>query len=257
MNETQSCVCYPPEKYPAFLRKGCTSYSQCHVMADLRQCATPEGRKVAMAEYHAEAAKIADRASDKPSVGDVLAKVQRLGVPSSALFAVRANDKPTTCIATAKQWWAGDLKLFPALVMAGGFGVGKTVAAAWCAVEWAREYPWNQLPTGSNESPMVWIDGPRIRELGLFNEASADLLSAASAAQLTIVDDVGREGDRRALEALSDVLMERLDARRATVLSTNVKGNDFVARYGGGLADRLRALAIFATARGPSLRGAP
>ncbi len=209
-----------------------------------------------MREYHAEARAAAERKSDKPSVGDVIEKVRKLGVPASALFAVR-DAKPTECMRAAQDWWPLDRRAFPALVMAGDVGQGKTVAAAWCAIEWARNYPWNSLPTGSNVSPMVWLDGPRLRELSSFNEATADLLAGAATAQLTIVDDAGRDGSPRAIEALSDVLMERVDNFRATILTSNLKGEQFRARYGAALADRLRAVAVVPKLAGTSLRARP
>ncbi len=253
--DRRGCKCYPESRgYPAYLRKGCDHADNCHVMVDLRRCSKPEGRKAAMLEYHAEAKRAANHGEDKPGVGDVLSKCQRLGVPASPLFAIR-NEKPTDCLTAAKNWWAADKRTFPALVMLGDVGQGKTVAAAWCAVEWARGYPWNKLPTGSNERPMVWLDGPRLRELGSFDEAAADLLASAATAQLTIVDDAGRDGSPRAMEALSDVLMERVDNYRPTVLTSNLKGEQFRARYGVALADRLRACAVVPKLTGASMRG--
>jgi hypothetical protein len=248
-----TCECYPPEKYPAYLRKGCVGIGSCWVLAEARACRTPEGRAAEQAKYHVELKAAADRADEKPSAGDVIWRVQRMGVPATALFAVR-NEKPTQILTVAKDWWASDRRTFPVLVMAGDVGTGKTTAAAWCAVEWARAYPWNKLPTGSNEAPMVWLDGPRLRELGAFGEEAANTLAAAATADLTIVDDAGREGDRRALEALSDVLTERTDKRRSTILSSNLKGKEFVARYGTALADRLRAVAVMPGIKGESMR---
>lgn len=250
-----SCECYPDSRgYPAHLRKGCLGPGTCWVLAESRALRQPGGQKASLEAYYRECSATADKADEKPSANDMLSRVQRMGVPSSALFAIR-NEKPTECLKAAQAWWTSDRRTFPALVMAGDVGQGKTVAAAWCCVEWARTYPWNRLPTGSNESPMVWLDGPRLRTLGSFDEAAADLLAAAATAQLTVVDDAGREGDRRALEALSDVLMERVDNYRATILTSNLKGEAFRERYGIALADRLRACAVVPKLTGASLRG--
>lgn len=249
-----SCECYPPDRYPAHLRKGCTSFGSCWVMAESKLGRTKEGRAQLLAEYRAECGSNAARQDEPPEARDVVSKLQRLGVPSNEMFVAITNDKPTDAIRTAKLWWAGNKRHFPALVMAGDVGRGKTVAAAWCALEWAKGYPWNRLPMGANESPMVWIDGPGLRKLGAWGEEAQDLLAAAATAELTVLDDTGREGDRRALEAISDVLMERLDRNRATVLSSNVKGDVFRQRYGQALADRLRSRAVIVTAKGPSMR---
>lgn len=253
----RECQCYPPSRnYPASLRKGCNGYSQCWVRAESKQLMTPEGRADVRRAYGLECLEAQGRAEQKPSVGDVLHRVQRLGVPASALFAIR-NEKPTDCLKAAQDWWASDKRLFPVLALVGDVGQGKTVAAAWCVVEWARGYPWNSLPTGTNQQPMVWLDGPRLRELSSFSEEAQDLLAAAATAELTVVDDAGRDGSPRAIEAVSDVLMERVDRMRATVLTSNLKGEAFKARYGAALADRLRAVAAVPKLAGQSMRKRP
>ncbi len=252
-----SCECYPPDRYPAYLRKGCNSATACWVKAESVTLRQPGGREKLMAEYHAECAKAATRAEDTPQAKDVVSKLQRMGVPANEMFLAISNAAPTHAIRMAQMWWQGDKRHFPALVMAGDVGQGKTVASAWVALEWARNHPWNSLPTGSNSTPMVWIDGPGMRKLGAWGVEAQDLLSAAATAELTVLDDAGREGDRRAFEALSDVLMERLDRNRITVLSSNARGEVFRQRYGEGLADRLRARAVIVTAKGESMRKRP
>lgn len=254
MTESYQCECYPPDRYPAYLRKGCTSYSRCWVIAEMKQCRTEEGRKQWMADYHGQLKTAADGKSQRPSASEVRGKVQKLGVPSQALFALMA-ERPTDALASTKAWVASDRKLFPALLMLGDVGQGKTVAAAWCVIEWARDYPWNQLPSGQNRPPMVWLDGPRLRELSAFDDNAAKLLDHAARAELTVVDDAGRDGSPRAIEALSDVLMERIDNRRLTILTSNLRGEEFRKRYGNALADRLRAHAVVPKLGGKSMRG--
>lgn len=251
-----TCSCYPPDKYPASLRKGCTSDATCWVRAESRLLQQPGGREAVMAAYRAEGARAAECAEKPPDHRDVLSKLTRLGVPANEMFLALKNDKPTEAIRMARLWWGGDRHSFPALVMAGDVGVGKTVAAAWVALEWARSFPWNALPSGPAATPMVWIDGPGMRKLGEWGDEAQDLLRDAERAELTVLDDAGREGDRRAYEALSDVLMARVDRNRSTVLSSNMKGEMFRARYGIALADRLRSRAVIVSAKGSSMRGA-
>ncbi len=254
--EPKGCSCYPAERnYPAYLRKGCTGSSSCWVMAESRAIRTPAGRARIQAEYQAEFTRTAEHAEQKPGPRDVMFRLSRIGVPANEMLLAIANNKPTEAMRMAQLWWNGDKHTFPALVMAGDVGQGKTVAAAWCALEWARNHPWNSLPTGSNEAPCVWIDGPGMRKLGAWGEEAQDLLAAAATAKLTVLDDAGREGDRRAYEALSDMLMERLDRNRVTIVSSNVKGEMFRARYGLALADRLRTRAVIVSTKGSSMRG--
>ena len=178
----------------------------------------------------------------------------RAGVPVAALRVLWRPDS-TAALEGARAWWAGDKRASPALVLLGWVGVGKTVAAAWCAREWARGYPWNRLPTGSNQAPLVWLAGGHLRELSRFDAGAQQLLSELTRASLVVFDDSGREGDRRTIEALSDALVERVDSRRLTVLTSNLRGVAFRARYGVALADRLRASAVVPRLTGASLRG--
>lgn len=249
------CHCFPASRgYPASLRKGCNGIDQCHVLAEMRAYAKPGGREALQAAYRAESLKAAERAEQVPEQRDVISRLTRLGVPSNDLFVAMANDKPTEAMRTAQLWWRGDRKTFPALVMAGDVGRGKTTAAAWCALEWARHHPWNSQPTGSNQQPFAWIDGRGMRLLGEWGEEAQDLLACAATAELTVIDDAGKEGDRRAYEALSDLLTERVDRNRTTILSSNMKGEMFRARYGIALADRLRARAVMPSLKGDSMR---
>lgn len=249
------CHCFPAARgYPAFLRKNCGGIDSCHVLAESRALSKPGGAEAVKAQYAAECAKTAETAESKPQPRDVVSKLTRLGVPANELFLAIGNEKPTDAIRKAQMWWRGDRKNFPALVMAGDVGQGKTVAAAWCALEWATGYPWNALPSGQNAQPFAWIDGPGMRKLGEWGEEAQDLLACAATAQLTVIDDAGREGDRRAYEALSDLVMERVDRNRSTILSSNMKGEMFRARYGIALADRLRARAVIVSAKGESMR---
>lgn len=248
-----SCACYP-HPMPAHLRKGCTGGGSCWVLAESRALQQPGGREAALLAYHAEARELASKAEEKPEARDVLAKCQRLGVPATEMLLAIGNTKPTEAMRIAQLWWGSDRRTFPALVMAGDVGQGKTVASAWVALEWAKTYPWNKLPTGANQAPMVWLAIAAMRKLGEWGEEAQDLLAGAATAELTIIDDAGHDGDRRAHEALSALVMERLDKNRATVLSSNMKGEMFRARYGLALADRLRSRAVLVSAKGNSMR---
>ncbi len=252
--ESIGCQCYPPDKYPDYMRKGCNAGAQCWVLAEMRQCRTPEGRSAWMAGYHGAIKKVAEESDKRLSAYEARKKIQKFGIPAMALQAL-IYEKPTAGLTAAKDWLASDRKLLPVLVLAGDVGQGKTVAAAWCATEWARDYPWNQLPGGNMRPPMIWLDGPRLRELSAFDANATTLLDHAARAELTIVDDAGRDGSPRAIEALSDVLMERIDNRRLTVLTSNLKGEQFRNRYGQALSDRFRAYAVIPKLTGKSLRG--
>lgn len=240
-----SCLCYPASRgYPKYMARGCTGHSQCWVLAEMRNPQLYRDR------YFAELKAARERDSQVPQPEEVRYRLMKLGVPANAL-AIATRPDATQALDGAKLWWRLDHKLSPAVVFTSReSGTGKTCAAAWLCIEWARRYPWNGLPTGTSDEPLVWLDGPRLKSLSAFNEQSADLLGSAASCRLLVVDDAGREGNRPAIEALSDVLMERIDRNRLTVLTSNLRGEEFRQRYGVALADRFRTRAHVVDVKG-------
>ena len=229
----------------------CTRETDCPFWVDSRARQTPEGRLRMAEDYKAQVMKRMDVGTTPEEVAERLC---RLGVPSLALESARAPES-TEALRAAQVWWASKDAL--SLVLVGEVGLGKTTASAWVALEVGKAWPWN---TGSrvtaDDVPLVWLDGPRLSQLSRFDKHAAEALDAAATARLLVVDDAGREGNRPAIEALSDVLTERLDRRRRTILSTNLRGEAFRARYGVPLSDRLRAGGHIVARAGESMRKA-
>lgn len=229
----------------------CVKDSECPYWVDSRARQTAEGRARLAAEYH-EAVR--QRQDTGISPDEVALRLSRLGVPLVALTAARAAQR-TEALDAARAWWASAGA--PSLVLVGEVGLGKTTACAWVALEAGTAWPWN---TGSrltaDAAPLVWLDGPRLSGLSRFDSSAAEVLDAAATARLLVVDDAGREGNRPAVEALSDVLTERLDRNRRTILSTNLRAEAFRERYGAPLSDRFRASGHVVSLRGQSMRAA-
>lgn len=240
------CTCYPD----AFgLRAGCNgpTSSGCKVLRELRLARTDEGRAELKRDYAKAQTSAGDRAVERPDARSVAHRVQRAGCPGNYLQNALGTLEPLDGQNAVELWWASDKKLTPALVLAGSVGVGKSTAAAWGALEWARTYPWNSLPSGTHTEPLIWLSQTDLPKLSAIGDQGAALCDAAAVAELLVVDDAGREGNRPAIEALSDVLCERVDKRRLTILTANLVGPAFVARYGEPLANRLRTHAIAPT----------
>ncbi len=241
-----SCECYPGERgYPQYMRRGCNGYHHCWVVAEMKNPQLYRDR------YAKELAEALGRRDEAPDAFGVRGHLLKLGVPGNAL-AVASKPDDTQALQGAQTWWRMDHKLCPALVLTSPTpGTGKTVAAAWVGIEWAKRWPWNSGAGGGKPTdPLVWLDGPRLSSLTRHDEQAADLLASAATCRLLVVDDAGREGNRPAVEALSDVLMERIDASRLTVLTTNQRGEQFRTRYGAPLADRLRTKAFVVDIKG-------
>lgn len=177
-----------------------------------------------------------------------LMKVSRAGAPSDAIASVRRLRaklmQESRAAHAAQSWWAIRAER-PLLGLLGPTGLGKTTAAALVAFQAAREYPWNSQAGGlAPWEPIVWLAAADIALLqGWFNDGKRQA-EEARRAWLLIVDDAGHEKERPSIAALTDLLMRRIDANRATVLTTNLRGREFAGRYGVPVVDRMKAKAF-------------
>lgn len=159
------------------------------------------------------------------------------GFPRRALDAIAVVDEGRSAIAKVKGWSAAPEGV---LVIAGGYGCGKTVAATWWAMRIASVAVFVRAATFAASSRYdrderaTWLKAPAL-----------------------VVDDLGVEF----LDAKGSFLVdldELIDVfhgdRKPLLITTNCTTEEFRARYGGRIADRIReAGAFFAIADG-SLR---
>jgi hypothetical protein len=130
------------------------------------------------------------------------------------------------------------------LVLSGGVGVGKTLAAAWgCAFHLGR-----------------FVKALDLVRAGLFPD-DRGFWPAMQRAGLLAIDDLGGEPlDSKGYGhvAVADLLDRRYDASRKTIVTTNLPRADFQARYGSSagirLWDRIREVGVWADLKGPSMR---
>ncbi|MGC9984757.1 MAG: hypothetical protein ABSF35_14145 [Polyangia bacterium] len=152
------------------------------------------------------------------------------------------------------------------VILAGGYGCGKTIAA----VEWVREHvarPENWKPTTDyNQKPHqtiphfvgkrpLWTTAAALARLDHFSEAA---LKPYFTAHRLVVDDLGAEYlDAKGF--FGSLFDELLDARYAgklpTIITTNLDAAGFSARYGARVVDRLREAGRFINCGNTSLRG--
>lgn len=155
----------------------------------------------------------------------------------------------TTCelldseaLTSARQWLQSNAWC---LILAGGYGVGKSLAAA--SVAWEQRH-------------RFWL------RAGSLNDATWDersrITSEARRAPFLVVDDLGCESPHNR-ELLSDLLCERGDVGLRTIATTNVKLSDLsgsMPRFfdrvrEGGVDDRGRARWARGLSSPRSLRG--
>jgi len=132
------------------------------------------------------------------------------------------------------------------LVLAGGVGTGKTVAAAlFCSSAYSR-----------------MVKAVDLVRIGLFSDGvDRKVLAQLADADLAVIDDVGAEPQDTkgyAYAAFFDAIERRYDAGAKTILTTNLTYDDFRSRYGTGVGlrfwDRIRGDARWVDIAGRSMR---
>lgn len=113
-------------------------------------------------------------------------------------------------------------------LLAGGVGCGKTVAATWWLIERAR----NVFP--------LFITAEKLEAAGRYDDVVRAQWENATA---IVLDDLGVEyADQKGhfgvvFEALIDHVCGEM---RQMIITTNLQGGEFVARYGERIASRIR-----------------
>jgi DNA replication protein DnaC len=187
----------------------------------------------------------------------------RIGIPERALQVARH------CKSTKAVQAIDEVGSHGCMILSGGVGCGKTVAAA----KWIHDYVvsknvWKtKRVCNIDDETMdyqftflgkaVWVTAAKL--------ARADHYDSAIVAQYTecdrlVIDDLGKEyldtkGFYTAL--LDEIVDERYAHMRATVLTTNASDADFKERYKTRIVDRVRETGRFFGCGEESLRKPP
>lgn len=226
----------------------------CPVLREFALYKTQQGRDALRQEYAADASRRA--AKTGMTKGEASYKLQHLGVTAQTIMGLRDATEGDALEAARKYLSQPQTPrlLAPFLVLLGEPGVGKTVGAAYVLQDFVMKHRWNSSATGIQLEPFLFVAAAELTALSQFERDDRERLDRWRKATLLVVDDAGEEGSRIGREALVGVLMNRADMARWTVLTSNVTGEAFVARYGKALADRLRAVAIIPKLRKESFR---
>ncbi len=148
-------------------------------------------------------------------------------------------------MSAARTWWAqGDTRK-AWLVLLGGVGTGKTVAASWLALEALRD-----------GQTAAYVRSSALARVSSFDEGRIEL-DRLKRVGLLVVDDVGAEHlTGHAAATLNDLFDTRHAQRRHTVVCANLEGKQLAERLGERLADRIRSDSMRVMLRGKSMRGA-
>lgn len=164
--------------------------------------------------------------------------VDRSGIPSRCadLFG-SATPAPSEAIAALDL----DRTL---LILAGKSGCGKTTAAAW----WLWQFIHGAV------TPTRW---PRFAHAGDLPRIDESHLLALRSAPRLVIDDLGMEyaDNKGFFEVVLDRMLDwRYANLKPTVITTNLRAEQFKARYGERIADRIREAGNFVELSNESLR---
>lgn len=116
------------------------------------------------------------------------------------------------------------------LVLMGGWGAGKSAAAAQAAA--------NAL---KNRRSVVFLRAAECARLSLFDKDDVRTIRAMRTCGLLVLDDLGGESYHDTWRAtFEEVIDVRYQGRQPTVLTTNLNMEKFKQRYGERVADRIR-----------------
>lgn len=159
---------------------------------------------------------------------------------------VKDELQPTPALEAVKRWFntrsTGLRGAGAVMVLLGGCGRGKTVAAAWLLA---------RLGAGRY---IVTEQACRMSQA-----ARADAWEKLLATSVVVLDDAGVESDiARAEMAMYEFVNKRLDLERGwSVITSNLTWRDFTERFGQRTARRLEHGGQIKTIEGPDLRRRP
>lgn len=167
-------------------------------------------------------------------MSDIEKRSREWGIPPRVI-ATAQRPRPTDAINYASEFMqryqSGESNI---MVLAGGVGVGKTVAAAWLMM---------QLPPNQHGSYGVrrFRHISEICEVGLYGDAEERAeRQTVKRSQVLVLDDVGTEHLTDTFRTLFDGLMNaRYEDTGATIITTNLPSEKFLERYGQRIYDRL------------------
>lgn len=191
---------------------------------------------------------------------EITKRMHDWGVPDRAARIVIGGCKPTQAIDFAAQFVGDyDQDRSNILVLAGGVGVGKTIAAAWVMMQVVAP-AFNGRFDGFASAGFGVRRFRHVSELietGLYGgDEGKKERQLIKAARVLVIDDVGTEHMTDTFQTLFDGLINaRYEHDGATVITTNLTSETFLSRYGRRIYDRLRGRGQWFDIGHESLRG--
>jgi DNA replication protein DnaC len=180
---------------------------------------------------------------------DAHASSRVLSIPRlPAIFRDNFTEPRITAAVQGARKWASDPKSF--LLLHGDHGTGKSFAAAY-----ALYVVFRKSLLANWKYPLAW-GMPNAMWLGAYEAAAKDeLFEAAKAAPLLVLDDLGsEESTQKAKGRISEIVSERYNQRRTTILTMNEDVLRLPSLYNPRMADRVIGAGNAVHCGGESLR---
>jgi DNA replication protein DnaC len=145
------------------------------------------------------------------------------------------------------------------LVLLGGAGSGKTLAAAWVLGEWLAAHAQWTAPSGAQVADIgLFANAGEFSGMADFNANDRAWFERLAKCGLLVLDDLGAErlGEME-LGMVQRLLMSRHAKGLRTVITSNLDAAKLAERYGDRVVDRMREVARVVDAGSVSLRKKP
>jgi DNA replication protein DnaC len=203
------------------------------------------------------------RAAEAQKRRDWIAQYEPLVGAEMAEAVYDRQEGPSEATKLVGSWLGGDL---PCLVLSGGVGAGKTVAALIALREheglWIPRQTGRRFWNGSYEQWRPACPCPIVRASKLAaavdpwkHERDEGAEPIALDRKFLCIDDLGAEFDEpRFHQALFSAIDARQSPKTRTLITTNLRREEIRPRYGDRIADRLNAMAKVVQLKSASMR---
>jgi DNA replication protein DnaC len=188
----------------------------------------------------------------------------KIAIPERALRVVQKKCSPTKAVEAVNRIKANEM-----IILSGGIGCGKTVAAA----KWVHDYVvskdvWKKRRICNIDDETidygfqfignaVWVSSAKLARIDHYDTAA---LAQYTECERLVINDLGIEYvDTKGfyLSLFNEIVDERYSSMRATVLTTNCSPDEFKERYKGRVVDRVREAGRCIGCGDASLRKSP
>ena len=163
---------------------------------------------------------------------ELVSSLRFQGMPQRIIDTLQSSPRDTSAIIAVKKFIEAPKEAW-CLVLAGPKGCGKSTAGAY--------YLWSKTRSMTNAPPkdMRWWTASRVARVSGYNDHLEKMMSVS----MMVIDDLGVEYlDKNGYfnHRLDELIDDRYSNYRKTIITTNLNSEDFQARYGARVADRIR-----------------